>query len=661
MSLLGSIVPVRQEFLNDLSALDSIGLEGGLLIDLSIVASIPENVISESNYGNINVTVLVNQFEATASLGSSAFSLELPITLPSSDGAIIYFTLIDASFLMDFFVRATDPIDIIQLFTDGTVNLDYGGTLEANLPLMVGMAGVNMGVDLTITDTNIFEPDPELDYAIDLCDVSAAMMDLFDQLKVQVVGVLETPFAGLDITVNIDKITDPLVERVDSILANFTEDINVAFRDVDCNVLSTALPSQIPSFSPSEAPSSQPSSIPSAQPSMYPSTEPSSQPSDGPSTTPSASPSSFPSEFPSLMPSSNPSLQPSLPPSDIPSLKPSQYPSQGPSTIGLVKSIKDAVKAAISAVNEDLKTIGVSLSADITPYFDSDTFSIGLRISLSATIEQTAAGVLELVSDYLSVSTNSSEQSNTSKLGLDYSDGALGIDLDKLLSKVALAAGLDVTFGIDISLAKIQDGIFTSRPFDEALRKGIALNIDTWGAFAEIIVDPIELDISLFGRNISIRDSHFATSAELRSQGKFIATIDDMIVGGSAIDTEPLKPDLIVPFSTEFVFDVPITDNITLSPIMSAESQNLLDSGLILDFDVDIGTFLNSDAMGEHTLTAVLENATVFLQQVASLQPELNVSGNDSSALDGFFSVVNELNNLGTEFLTYIDLVDQGT
>ena len=668
ISIIGSIIPVRQQqFFNGLSVLDSLVLQGSLLIDLSIIANIPSNIISESNYGNINVSVLVNQFEVTASFGSTAFSLGIPIALPSGDGTTINFNLTDASFLIDFFIRAPDSINLVQLFTDdqdsAVGNLDYGGTFEANLPLMVGIAGLNIDVDLMITDANIFEPDPVLDYAIDLCDVYSAMIDLFDQLKAQVVEALDTPFANLDITVNIDKMTDPLIEKVDSILANFTEDINVAFSAVDCNVQSTSIPSQIPSLLPSEVPSDQPSYIPSAQPSSLPSTEPSSEPSDGPTTTPSDSPSAQPSDFPTLTPSSNPSLQPSVPPSDIPSLKPSQYPSESPSTIGFIKTIKDAIKAAISAVNEDLKTFGVSLSADVLPYFDSDTFSIGVGVNLSATIEQTAADVLELVSDYVVVSTNSSEQPDASKLGLGNStdaDDVLGIDLDKLLSKVALAAGLDVSFGIDLSLTEIQDGIFTSYPLWKALRKGISLFIDTWGAFAEIIVDPIELDISLFGRNISIRDSHFATSAELRSRGKFLATIDDMILGGSAIDTTPLIPDLIVPLSTEFVFDIPVTDQIVLSPIMSVESANLIGTGLAFDFDVDIGTFLNNNSMGEYTLTSVLENATNFLQEVASIQPELNVTGNTSSALDGFFDIVSELNDFGMELLTYIDLVNQG-
>ena len=573
MAELGSVLPIRQQLLDRLSALDSFVLQSSIFADLSIIASVPANVIGESNYGNITIGVSVNQFEATASFGSSAFSLELPISLPSGPD-IINFNLTDASFSREIHVSMLAQTDITNLFPvdkdSAVVNLDYGGTFEAILPINVGMAGVNVGVNLFINDTNIFEPNPVLDYAINMCDISATMTELFDQLKVQIVKVVKAPFGDKPVIFDIDRLTDPLISKIDGILTNITKGTNVTLSASDCNRRLGVIDSL---------------SAPGA----------------------------------------------------------------------LARSIKDA----IFSVNEEINVAGIVLSADVLPYFNINTFSIGVSVSLSATIEQTAADVLELVSDYVASSTDPSADSTISKLGLGYSDDALGIDLDELSSKVALAAGLDVSFGIDLSLTEIQDGIFTSYPLWKALRKGISLFIDTWGAFAEIIVDPIELDISLFGRNISIRDSHFATSAELRSRGKFLATIDDMILGGSAIDTTPLIPDLIVPLSTEFVFDIPMTDQIVVSPIMSVESDNLVGTNLAFDFDVDMGTFLNNDYMGNNTLTTVLETATNFLQEVASLQLEMNATEIPSS-LEGFFSVLNQLSDLGTEFLTYIDLVNQG-
>ena len=338
-----------------------------------------------------------------------------------------------------------------------------------------------------------------------------------------------------------------------------------------------------------------------------------------------------------------------------------QSTTQAPTKISLVKNIKDAIAAAILSANEELKNYGISLSADVLPYFDSNSFSVGVGVGLSATIEQTAVEILETFSDFVVLSTDPSTDSSTSKLGLGDSADAPVFDLDDLLSKVALAAGLDITFGIDLNLAEIHDGIFDSTyPLGESLRKGSALFIDTWGAFAEIIVDPIDLSFDLSGTSIHIRDSHFATAVELRSRGRFFASIDDMIVGGSAFDTSPLIPELTVPLSAELILDIPVTDQINISPILSVESDNLVGSTFSFDFDLDIDTFLNNDYVGENTLLSVLQSATAFLQELASLQPEVNVGAETPSALNGFFSVVTQLGDLGEELATYIEMVGEG-
>jgi hypothetical protein len=293
MSALKSVLPIKNQFLDRLSALDSLILQGSLLIDLSIIASIPTNIISESNYGDVSVSVVINRFEAKASIGSASFSVDLPITLPSGT-EIINFAMTDASFLIDMFVMTPNPIDILQLFSDDQSNasfsLDYGGTFEANLPLSVGVAGVNIDVDLMINDPNIFEPDPVVDYAINLCDASTALMDLFEQLKDSIVSAVKEPFADKPVTFDIDRITDPLIQKVDSALANFTEGMNVTYSSLDC--AQTLFPSSAPSEFPSTLPSSTPSNIPSYVPSLGPTTTPSETPSAAPSSAPSENPSS---------------------------------------------------------------------------------------------------------------------------------------------------------------------------------------------------------------------------------------------------------------------------------------------------------------------------------------------------------------------------------
>jgi hypothetical protein len=349
-------------------------------------------------------------------------------------------------------------------------------------------------------------------------------------------------------------------------------------------------------------------------------------------------------------------LQPSSAPSEAAISSPSQYPSAPPKTLG---SLGQSIKDAIAHVNEALNSAGIVLNADVMPYFNSKDFSVGVSVTMSATLSQTAADVIEVVSDYVAYSTNSSEDQSTSKMGLGNSSDTPVIDLSTLASNVALGAGMDVTFGIHFNLAKIQNGIFADYPFREALRKGISLYIETWGAFGEIIADPIELGVTLFGKDINIRDSHFATAADIRSRGKFVASIDDMISGGSAVDMSLLSPVLTVPLSTEFVFDIHATDDIIISPIMSVKSDNILDGDFAFDFDVDLGTFLNSNLMGENTLTSLLHNASAFLEEVAALKPELNASATPQ-AIEGFFTIVNELNDFGEELLRYIDIVHEG-
>ena len=141
--------------------------------------------------------------------------------------------------MLNFFANASAPIDIINLFSDdqnnASLSLDFGGTFDAYLPMTVGIAGTNIGIDLIITDSNLFDPNPVIDYMLDLCDISATMMDLFDQLKAQIVSVIEAPFQDLSISVNIEKITDPLISRVDSALQNFTQGLNVAVSSADCS------------------------------------------------------------------------------------------------------------------------------------------------------------------------------------------------------------------------------------------------------------------------------------------------------------------------------------------------------------------------------------------------------------------------------------------
>ena len=572
-AVFGSVLPVGPEFFDSIAALDSIVLQGSLIVDLTIIASIPLDDISDLNYNDIVLSVLVNNFEATASVGSEAFSVELPIS-----GTPISFNMTDASFFMNLLVKTHAPIDITQLFSDeqasASASLEYAGTFSANLPITVGVADVNIRVALLVEDSNIFDPNPVIDHAIDLCEISAAMLDMFDQLNIQIVALLEAPFQDIGaVTINIEKITDPLKAKIDNALAEISDGFNVAVGSANC------------------------------------------------------------------------------------ARRLGIFGDAAQAATSLVQTIQDSMQHA----NDALESIGIVLSANAIPYFDKDTFSIGVSVELSASFDQMASEALQIFLDYVANSTDPSSDSSIAKLGLGYSSDAPVFNVEDLSSMMTLAAGLDITFGININLAEINKGIFdSSHPLDEALRKGCALFIDTWGAFGEIILVPDDIGFTLFGNEIRIHDSHFALAAELRSRGRFFASVNDMVVGGTAFDPSPLRPDFTVPFSTELIFDIPIDDQISISPIILVESKDLVASGMVFDFDLDIDTFLNNDYMGENTVTSVLQNATSFLQELASLKPEFYATDDTPSALDGFFSVVTQIGDLSEELVMYIETVDKG-
>lgn len=60
----------------------------------------------------------------------------------------------------------------------------------------------------------------------------------------------------------------------------------------------------------------------------------------------------------------------------------------------LVKVIEDA----IFSINTEVA--GIVFTADVVPYFDFQTLSIGVSVTLSALFEQTVADLIGVVSDY---------------------------------------------------------------------------------------------------------------------------------------------------------------------------------------------------------------------------------------------------------------------
>jgi hypothetical protein len=193
------VLPINTQFIDSLAELDNIVLQGSVIVDLSIIAHIPvDDIIDGSNYGDVSVSVLINSFDSIVSFGSTAISAEIPITIPF--GPEISFEMTGGSFSQNVFITISEPVDMLDLFSENQESaspiLDCGGSFNAYLPLSIGAVGLNTYVVLNISDPNIFEPKPTVDFAIDMCDVHTAMMDIFEQLKVLITTAIKAPFGN---------------------------------------------------------------------------------------------------------------------------------------------------------------------------------------------------------------------------------------------------------------------------------------------------------------------------------------------------------------------------------------------------------------------------------------------------------------------------------
>ena len=213
----------------------------------------------------------------------------------------------------------------------------------------------------------------------------------------------------------------------------------------------------------------------------------------------------------------------------------------------------------------------------------------------------------------------------------------------------AITAEFGINFGINLDLLQLS--------IDNKLKQAIGLYINTWGASAALLVDPINIDITLFDQSFGVHDSHVAIAVALRSKERFMATLDSMIEG--TVDASPLIPTLLVPFSAEIVLDLNVYENFTVSPILKAESSNLVETDVELDFDVDLSVFLDSKVCGNVTLGNALKDATEVLQFFSSIGPELNAGG-DPTELNGLFAVIEDFQDLSGGLNIFVELFNQG-
>eukprot|EP00970_Alexandrium_tamarense_P008887 scaffold1734_cov310-Alexandrium_tamarense.AAC.1 len=189
---------------------------------MTIAASIAPDSVDSKSYTGVTISITVNRFEALAFIDVPPFSLNLPLSLPSADweDPLLEFELIDAYFRLEFNTALTNPVGLLNLFSgdqaSDSVNLDYNGTLDLQLPMRVGIVGQSIPFSLAITDSDLFnDPAPEVAYEIDTCDILTATKNLFEELKNEILAVIEAPIQAVQdtIPISIDQVTDPLVQR----------------------------------------------------------------------------------------------------------------------------------------------------------------------------------------------------------------------------------------------------------------------------------------------------------------------------------------------------------------------------------------------------------------------------------------------------------------
>lgn len=282
-------------------------------------------------------------------------------------------------------------------------------------------------------------------------------------------------------------------------------------------------------------------------------------------------------------------------------------------------SLADKIKDAISSVNGALSDLGITIEGEVMPYFDGDAFAVGVEASLTVTFEQSAAGIIEIVSDFFNDATGgaaflgidpieqpSSSPSTSSvpteefrpsmrpsrsfspslkpstsswpsrsvqpslsavpsvSLQPSPTESVVG-DFEQLLNDTVISAGFDISFSLELSLGEVQGVITEGDPLGDALSRGFQLSVSTWGAFASLVIDPINLSLDVGSQTIGVRDSFFSITADLRSKGPFSATAEELKTG-MAQNTSQLVPVITVPLSAEVILDVDV-GSISVSPM----------------------------------------------------------------------------------------------
>jgi hypothetical protein len=157
-------------------------------------------------------------------------------------------------------------------------------------------------------------------------------------------------------------------------------------------------------------------------------------------------------------------------------------------------------------------------------------------------------------------------------------------DIDKLLKNTIFAAAFELSFGIEVDLKPMAES-----ESEDAIAEGILLRIDHWGAYASIVVDPIELTLQAGASlELDIRESSFALGVTIASQGTFEASLADLIKNVN-LNATGLVPTIEIPLQCELLVDISAGSavSVKITPIVKLSSSNLLTGEF--DFEIDAG------------------------------------------------------------------------
>lgn len=313
-------------------------------------------------------------------------------------------------------------------------------------------------------------------------------------------------------------------------------------------------------------------------------------------------------------------------------------------------SLAEKLGAAMESLSAALESFGIQIEFSAVPGFDSKTFVASVDVSLSATLSLTGTEILAIFERFLGNVTR-----NLDNLGLNSSteSQSLTIDRDQLLDNTVVSAGFDITFGVKLDIKVVQGSMSNSgEGVKEGLQEGLRLEIDSWGAFALLVVDPIELEFSFGSTTLEVRDSSFALGAYARNSGSFLTTVKEIINDSSNV--AGLVPIVTIPLNVELIFDLDIS-GITLSPILSISEDNVNDTFSLNDFDTDLDLqyLLNN---GLHNSFA---NANDLLKNISSYSPDLNLTEGPSASVAGLFDIIKQASNFSEGLEDFLSIVDE--